>query len=154
MWRSVMSSTTWKLGLWVWIPINAWLYVRVCYLVYVEALRWAEPYQMSETFKFPVMDSQLEHVTEPKPKHSDWLWAGRQSGRSSSPGRVKSSFSPRRRDRLWCPPSLLTNGYGGLFPRGLSGRGVKMTSHLQLVPRSRKYGSIHPLPPTPLWRGA
>jgi hypothetical protein len=26
--------------------------------------------------------------------------------------------SPRRPDRLWGPPSLLSNGYGGPFPRG------------------------------------
>jgi hypothetical protein len=29
--------------------------------------------------------------------------------------------------------------------------GVKLTTHLQLVPRSRKYGSIHPLPHMPLY---
>jgi hypothetical protein len=29
---------------------------------------------------------------------------------------------------------------------------MKLTTHLQLVPRSRKYGSIHPLPYTPSWR--
>jgi hypothetical protein len=27
--------------------------------------------------------------------------------------------SPRRPDRLWCPRSLLSSGYRGLFPRGL-----------------------------------
>jgi hypothetical protein len=27
-------------------------------------------------------------------------------------------FSPRRPDRCWGPPSLLSNGYQGLFPRG------------------------------------
>jgi hypothetical protein len=31
---------------------------------------------------------------------------------------------------------------------------VKLTTHLQLVPRSRKCGSIHPLPHTPSWRSA
>jgi hypothetical protein len=58
---------------------------------HVEALRRAESYQISETFKFPEMDSQLEQVTEPK--YSDWLWAGRQRGRSSSPSRVKNFLS-------------------------------------------------------------
>jgi hypothetical protein len=33
-------------------------------------------------------------------------------------------------------------------------RGMKLTIHLQLVPRSRKCGSIHPLPHTPSWRSA
>jgi hypothetical protein len=32
--------------------------------------------------------------------------------------------------------------------------GVKLTTHLQPVPRSRKCGSIHPLPHTPSWRSA
>jgi hypothetical protein len=30
----------------------------------------------------------------------------------------------------------------------------ELTAHLQLVPRSRKRGSIHPLPHTSSWRGA
>jgi hypothetical protein len=45
-------------------------------------------------------------------------------------------------------------GTEGLFPRGQSGRGVKLTTRLQLVPRSSKCGSIHPLPHTPSWRSA
>jgi hypothetical protein len=47
--------------------------------------------------------------------------------------------SPRRPDWLWGPPSLLFNGYW------------RLTTHLQLVSRSRKYVSIHPLPHTPSW---
>jgi hypothetical protein len=58
-------------------------------------------------------------------------------------------YSPRRPDRLWGPPSLLSNGY-----RGLSGREVKLTTHLKVVPRSRKCESVHPLPHTPSWRSA
>jgi hypothetical protein len=35
---------------------------------------------------------------------------------------------------------------GGFFTCGKSGRGVKIADHLQLRPKSRKRGSIHPLP--------
>jgi hypothetical protein len=52
--------------------------------------------------------------------------------------------SPRRPDRHWGPPSLLSNGYRRLVPLGQSGS-VKLTTHLQLVPKSRKCGSLHPL---------
>jgi hypothetical protein len=50
------------------------------------------------------------------------------------------SSSPRP-ERLWGPPSFLYNGYQGLFPWG-----VKMTTHLNLVPRSRMRGDKPPLP--------
>jgi hypothetical protein len=33
------------------------------------------------------------------------------------------------------PPSRLSNGYRGLFLRGKSGRGVKLTTHIYVVPR-------------------
>jgi hypothetical protein len=42
----------------------------------------------------------------------------------------------------------------GTISSGYSGRGVKLTTQLQLVSRSRKCGSIHPLPHTPSWRSA
>jgi hypothetical protein len=44
---------------------------------------------------------------------------------------------PQCPDRLWDPPSLLSNEYQGLFPGWYSGWGVKLATHLHLVPRSR-----------------
>jgi hypothetical protein len=58
------------------------------------------------------------------------------------------SFPPRP-DQVWCPPTLLSSDY-----QGQSSRGVKMTTHLQPVPRSIKRGTMHPFPRTPSWRSA
>jgi hypothetical protein len=77
---------------------------------------------------------------------------GRTTDGSELGSRIFSS--PRRSDRLWGPPNLLSNRYRRLFLRGQSGRGVKLTTHLQLVQSSRKCGSIHPLPHTPSWCSA
>jgi hypothetical protein len=52
------------------------------------------------------------------------------------PVRSRIFSSPRRPDRLCRQPNLLSNGYRELFSR--------LNTHLKLVPRSRKLGSIHP----------
>jgi len=39
------------------------------------------------------------------------------------------------------PPSLLSSGYLGLFPQGM-----KLTTHLHLVPQLRMYGTIPSFP--------
>jgi hypothetical protein len=57
--------------------------------------------------------------------------------------------SPRCPDWPWGSPSLLSNGYLGLFPQEYRGSCVKLTISLQQVPRSRKCGSIQPLPIRP-----
>jgi hypothetical protein len=47
---------------------------------------------------------------------------------------------------LWGPPSLLSNGYKGLFLQGYSSQGVKLTIHLHLVQKLkmlRVHSSIH-----------
>jgi hypothetical protein len=68
-------------------------------------------------------------------RYSDCLLAGRPKGRSSDPGRIENflfytSSRPALEPTQWEP--------AGLFPREYSGRNVKLTTHLQLVLKSRK----------------
>ena len=53
--------------------------------------------------------------------------------------------SPKRPDRLWHSPSLLFNRYL-VFSREKNGRGMKLTTHLHLVPRLRMSGATPLLP--------
>jgi hypothetical protein len=66
--------------------------------------------------------------------------------RGSNAGRDKRFFSsPKRLDRLWGTPVSYLMGTR-VFPRGLSGRGVMLTTHLHLMPKSRMSGAILLLP--------
>jgi len=67
-------------------------------------------------------------------------------GSQPPPGGWEFFSSPSRPKRFWGPPRLLSNGYQGLFTRGWSGRGAKLTTHLHLLPRSKISGTIPPLP--------
>jgi len=57
------------------------------------------------------------------------------------------SFFPKRLDRLWSPSSLLHVRQLWRFPRGISGRGVKLATHLYAAPSLRISGRISPLLP-------
>jgi len=60
----------------------------------------------------------------------------------SIPGRGKRFFSsPTRPDWLWGPPSLLFNGY-----RWWGGHGMKLATHLQLLPGLRTCAAVPLLP--------
>jgi hypothetical protein len=86
---------------------------------------------------------------------SNWLRAGRPRSRSLSPGGGKKflfSASSRLAMGSTLPP---IQWVPAAFSLGCKTAGAWSWPYLQLVPRSRKFGSIHPPPPhTPSWRSA
>jgi hypothetical protein len=77
---------------------------------------------------------------------SDWLHVGQLRVGVWVPVWARVFLSPCHPDWLWGWPTLLSNRYWRVFPWGLSSQCVKLTTHLQLEPRSRKRESILPLP--------
>jgi hypothetical protein len=55
-------------------------------------------------------------------------------------------------NKFWAPHSLLFKAYRVLFPRKQGVRNVNLTTHLQILPRSRIRVSTRPPPHTPWWR--
>jgi hypothetical protein len=75
-------------------------------------------------------------------------------GRSSSPGRVKNwLFSTSSRSALGPTQPPIQRIPGAISP-GVKRPGREAEHSLHVVSRSRKRGSIHPLPHTPSWRSA
>jgi hypothetical protein len=57
--------------------------------------------------------------------------------------------SPKLPDQNCGLPRLLLSGYGGLFPRGKSGWGVKLTTYIHLMRGLRMSKTVFPLQHTP-----
>jgi hypothetical protein len=83
---------------------------------------WRKIRQFSANCGKPKISSAITRIEEiqnyflllvQRSRYSDRLQTGRPKGRSSSPGRSKIRPSPRRLNRFWGPPSLLSNGYRG-----------------------------------------
>jgi hypothetical protein len=87
-------------------------------------------------------------------RYSNWLRLDDRGVGVPSPGRVKNFlFSTSSRPALG-PTQPPIEWVPGVLSQGVKRGGVKLTTHLQLVPRSRKCGSIHQLLHMPSWRSA
>jgi hypothetical protein len=92
----------------------------------------------------------LCNVVERNQRFEETCYFGfRVYSKDNRPHRVKRFFfSAKRSDGLWHPPKLLFQRYRGLIPCEKSGRGVKLTTLLHLVPRLRM-SKVHLHSPIP-----
>jgi hypothetical protein len=65
------------------------------------------------------------------------LGAGIVSGQLRFNSRQEQEIFLYFTERFWCHAASCPMGTGGLFPWGQSDRGLQLTAHLDLVPRSR-----------------
>jgi hypothetical protein len=96
---------------------------------------WGEGEFSSDLLRFCKQLSQrilLSNCAVYRSRYSYWL-----DGRSSNPGKGKIFLFSTTSGRLWAPPNLLYKGCGGWFFWGQGWWGVKLTTHLRLMPRSR-----------------
>jgi hypothetical protein len=63
------------------------------------------------------------------------------------PGSARFFFSLQRPDRLWGPPSLLSNGYQGLLLRGAKRQGREADHSPPSSAEVKNGGAMPPLPP-------
>jgi hypothetical protein len=76
--------------------------------------------------KIYLINLMLRHLLRSRDSSVNTATGYRLGGRGSIPGRGKRFFSnPQRLDRLWGPPSILCNGYLGLFYPGANWQGRK-----------------------------
>jgi hypothetical protein len=95
----------------------------------------------------------ITHTKRQRRLYGDWLRARWPTGQSSSPGRVKNlRFSTSSRPSQGHTRPI--QRASGPFPGDQIGWGVTLTIRLQVVARSRKCGSILPLPHTSSWISA
>jgi hypothetical protein len=78
-------------------------------------------------------------------RYSDWLRPGWTRSPSSSPGKSTVFSFPRRPDRLWGPPSLLSNWYQGALSLEVERPGSE-ADHSPPTSAEVMNGSIHPFP--------
>ena len=62
--------------------------------------------------------------------------------RGQIPGAGRQFLFPRSSDRLWGTPNLLLNVCRRLYSQDYSGRGMKLTTLMHLVPRLRVSGAV------------